>query len=319
MGSKVGVKMKMSKSLVGWELHMKSGSYSTITINNYLSAIKKVIEYLEDPDASDVTVWELESYLISLRDKGNSESTRQYYWKVIKSYFAWASKRKGLGIDNPTIDLEMPTVPEPDVQPYTEQEIKALLSACKLSDEAETNDRASYRFKRPTALRDQLIILILLDTGIRVSELCRIQYKDINLENHSIHIEAYETGKKSRDRSVYVGDKTLSLLWKLSAENEFPEDFLISSSKSLRNKPLDRHDIDHLLKRLGAKAGVTPCGAHRFRHTFAIQYLRNGGDIYTLKRLIGHSSLKMVQRYLQLSESDSATAHRKASPVDNWF
>ena len=311
--------MKMSKSLLGWELHMKSGSYSTVTISSYLSAIKKAIEYLDDPDAGDVTVWELEQYLISLRDKGNSESTRQYHWKVIKSYFSWASKRKGLNIPNPTEDLEMPAVPDPEVQPYTEQEIKALLKACKKSEEAETTDRASYTFTRPTASRDQLIILLLLDTGIRVSELCRIQYKDINIQNHSIHITAFETGRKSRDRSVYVGDKTLSLLWRAVTENEDPENYLICSSKSLRNKPLTRYDIDHLLKRLGEKAGIESCGAHRFRHTFAIQYLRNGGDIYTLKRLIGHSSLKMVQRYLQLSETDAAAAHRKASPVDNWM
>ena len=311
--------MKMSKSLLGWELHMKSGSYSTVTISSYLSAIKKAIEYLDDPDAGDVTVWELEQYLISLRDKGNSESTRQYHWKVIKSYFSWASKRKGLNISNPTEDLEMPAVPDPEVQPYTEQEIKALLKVCKKSEKAETTDRASYTFTRPTASRDQLIILLLLDTGIRVSELCRIQYKDINIQNHSIHITAFETGRKSRDRSVYVGDKTLSLLWRAVTENEDPENYLICSSKSLRNKPLTRYDIDHLLKRLGEKAGIESCGAHRFRHTFAIQYLRNGGDIYTLKRLIGHSSLKMVQRYLQLSETDAAAAHRKASPVDNWM
>lgn len=311
--------MKMSKSLIGWQLHMQSGNYSTVTIDGYLPAIKKVINFLEDPEADEVTVWDLESFLIDLRNNGVSESTRQYYWKVIKSYFAWASKRKGLGIKRPDLDLEMPTVPEPEVLPYTEQEIKSLLKACKESEEAETDKRKSWTFKRPTCCRDQLIILLLLDTGIRISELCRIQYKDINLANQSIHICAFETGKKSRDRVVYIGHKTMTLLWKLYAENEDPENYLIYNSKTPLNKPLDRHDVDHLLKRLGAKANVANCGAHRFRHTFAIQYLRNGGDIYTLKRLIGHSSLKMVQRYLQLAESDSQKAHKKASPVDNWI
>ena len=311
--------MKMSKSVLGWELHMKSSNYSTVTISAYIPTIKKVINFLGDPDASDVTVWDLESYLISLRDQGVSESTRQYHWKVIKSYFAWANKRKGLGIERPDTELEMPTVPEPEVMPYTEQEIKMLLKACKESEEAETHNRESYKFKRPTAARDQLLILFLLDTGVRVSELCRLQYKDINLNNHSAHIRAYETGKKSRDRVVYLGTKTMSLLWRLVTENEDSDDYIFCSSTAPRNKPLDRHAVDHLLKRLGAKAGIADCGAHRFRHTFAIQYLRNGGDIYTLKRQLGHSSLRMVQQYLQLSEQDSATAHRKASPVDNWI
>ena len=311
--------MKMSKSLLGWQLHMTASNYSSVTIDGYVPAMKKVIEYLDDPDAGDVTIWDLEGFLISLRDKKVSESTRQYYWKVIKSYFSWASKRKGLNIPRPDEELEMPTVPEPDVQPYTEREIKSLLKACKLTDEAETHDRESYKAKRPTALRDQLLILMLLDTGVRVSELCRIQYKDINLQNQSIHIKAFETGKKSKDRIVYVGKNTMSVLWKMYAENDDPENYVFYTTSHVRNYPLSRNAVDHLLKRLGKKAGIQDCGAHRFRHTFAIQYLRNGGDIYTLKRLIGHSSLIMVQRYLQLSETDSQTAHRKASPVDNWI
>ena len=311
--------MKMSRSLIGWRMAMAAGGYSSVTIDGYIPAITKVIDYLGDPEAGDVTVWELEGFLVHLRDTGVSESTRQYYWKVIKAYFKWASKRKGLGIERPDTELEMPTVPEPDVQPYTEREVKALLKACKETEEAETNGRESYKARRPTALRDQLIILVLLDTGIRVSELCRIQYKDIDLYGQAIHIKAFETGKKSRDRSVYVGAHTMSLLWKMVAENDDPENYVFYSSGHKRNRPLDRNAVDHLLKRLGKKAGISNCGAHRFRHTFAIQYLRNGGDIYTLKRLIGHSSLKMVQRYLQLSEADSQAAHRKASPVDNWL
>ena len=313
------VSMKMSKSLLGWKLHMQSGNYLSVTISNYLSAINKVIEYLNDPNAEDVMTWDLEGYLISLREKNVSESTRQYYWKVIKSYFAWASKRKALGIENVTADLEMPSVPEPEVMPYTEREIKALLNACKMTEEAQTTERSTWKYKRPTFERDRLMILFLLDTGVRVSEMCRIQYKDIDLENQAVHIRAFETGKKSRDRIVYVGHQTMQYLWKMVAENDSLGNYLFSNSNEYMNKPLSRNAVDHLLMRLGAKAGIPNCGAHRFRHTFAIQYLRNGGDIYTLKRLIGHSSLKMVQRYLQLSETDSKTAHRKASPVDHWI
>lgn len=308
--------MLMSKSLIGWRLHMQAGNYSTVTIDGYIPAMGRVIKYLNDPDAADVTVWDLESFLISLRDSGVSESTRQYYWKVIKSYFSWASKRKGLGIERPDEELDMPTVPDPEVQPYTEREIHNLLKVCEETEEAVTDKRSTWTYKRPTALRDQLMILILLDTGIRVSELCRIQYKDLSIENQSIHIRAYETGKKSRDRIVYIGHKTMNALWRLAAENTDPNEYLFRAENDL---PLSRFGVDHLLKRLGKKAGIPHCSAHRFRHTFAIQYLRNGGDIYTLKRLIGHSSLKMVQRYLQLSETDSKNAHKKASPVDHWI
>lgn len=311
--------MKMSKSIFGWELHMKAGGFATVTIEGYLRTIKKIIDYLGDPDPAELTVWDLEGYLAKRRDDGCSEATRQSEWKVIKAYFKWASMKKGLGITRPDTELTMPYAPEPEIQPYTKDEIQRLLSACMMTSPAETNKRSSWVYKRKTAYRDQLLILILLDTGIRVSELCRIQFKDVNLANHSIHIRAYETGRKSRDRTVYLGDMTMDLLWKTVAENEDPENYLLPSSVSKRNRPLDRYAVGHLLRRLGEKTGIPNVGAHRFRHTFAIQYLRNGGDIYTLKRQLGHNSLAMVQRYLQLSDMDSKRAHQKASPVDNWL
>ena len=83
-------------------------------------------------------------------------------------------------------------------------------------------------------------------------------------------------------------------------------------------KPLNRVSLLHLLVRLGERAGVTGVHPHRFRHTFAINFLRNGGDLFSLKRLLGHSDLAMVEHYLALAQSDDETAHRKASPVDNW-
>ena len=73
-----------------------------------------------------------------------------------------------------------------------------------------------------------------------------------------------------------------------------------------------------LLKDLGDKAGMKNCHPHRLRHTFAVEYLRNDGDIFTLQMILGHSSLDMVRHYLQLVKADAKNAHRKASPTDKW-
>lgn len=73
-----------------------------------------------------------------------------------------------------------------------------------------------------------------------------------------------------------------------------------------------------MLIRLGVKAGVQDCHPHRFRHTFAVNFLRNGGNAFELQMALGHTTLETVQTYLSLAQTDLDAAHRKASPVENW-
>jgi len=82
-------------------------------------------------------------------------------------------------------------------------------------------------------------------------------------------------------------------------------------------KRLFAHDLYHRILRIGQKAGIH-ANPHRFRHTFAINFLRNGGDICALQAISGHTSLEMVKRYLAIARADVETAHKKASPVICW-
>ena len=81
---------------------------------------------------------------------------------------------------------------------------------------------------------------------------------------------------------------------------------------------LTRQGILELLKRIGKRSKVEGVHPHRFRHTFAIEFLRNGGNVFELQQLLGHSDLETVKKYIALSQTDLETSIRKASPVDRW-
>lgn len=305
--------MKMQTAIQAFYVYQKSGKYATNTIEGYKRTLVLICNFLNNPDLDEISITDLREFMISLAEKDITESTRQYYWKVIKSFFKWAEEE--LEISRPDKRLVMPKVQKPDILPYTEEEVKRLIKACGKMKPSTPTNRAAYQAKRSTAKRDQLIIMILLDTGMRVSELCRLKYTDINLENKSIHIQTFETGIKTHDRTVYLGNTTMKLLIPYTSEKINEDDFLV---KGRNGRPLNRNSVAHLLTRIGKRAQVPGTDAHRFRHTFAIQYLRNGGDIYTLQRLLGHRSLEIVKNYLRLSEIDAENAHKKASPADNW-
>jgi len=307
--------MELEKALEGLILSRSAEGASPHAIKVYLYGIKKLNDLLEKPDIHSIKKQDLLEFFLHLRKEGNlAESSLANIWRSIRVLFKWAEKE--LNTDRPDIGIPYPKAPIRNIQPFSSDDIRRLLSACNYSTSSDTNERKPFRMKRPTADRDKTIILVLLDTGIRVSELARLHVQDLDLETGELRIQPYGSGLKSKSRSVFIGKLSKSTLWRfLSGKNLQPEDYIFTT---LQGFPMNRTSIRQLLVRIGKRAEVLNVYPHRFRHTFAIQYLRNGGDIFTLQRLLGHSSLEMVKRYLAIAKADCESAHRKASPVDNW-
>jgi len=318
--------MHISRAIEGYKISLLAAGYSPLTITPYLSALNTLIEYLGDKEIQSVTSEDLHAFMSYLvaeykpERRNNPANTSELstashhrYWKAIRSFFKWAECE--LKIKRPDTTLKKPAWESGEIIPFTEEEIRLLIKSCDFVN-VTTANRNTYQIRRKNSIRNKSIILTLLDTGIRVGELTRLRIRDMNLENGEVYIHPFRV-KKTHSRTTFLGKVTRKVIWHylVSREGIEPDDLFYVTST---NKPLTCQSVLKILSRLGDSAGVANVHPHRFRHTFAVQYLRNGGEIFTLKRLLGHKRFDMVNHYLNLSSVDTQNAHQKASPVDRW-
>ena len=126
-------------------------------------------------------------------------------------------------------------------------------------------------------------------------------------------------GKGSKERFVYIGKKSKKAVWKyisLARSEPIPGfDYLFLS---FDGRQLKNRRVAYILTALGNRVGIKSVHAHRFRRTAAVQFIRNGGNIFALQQLLGHESLEMVRRYVELASKDVENAFKNSSPVDRW-
>jgi site-specific recombinase XerD len=296
------------QSIEGYLLDANARQLSEHTILDYTRTFKKFQRYLErnhlgDLHLNEITSSHIKEFLAGLT--GLSKKTIYNYHIGLSALWTWA-KDEGLVDDHIVRSVNRPKPEKPDIIPYTQNDIQAFLTAARNPARPVING-IDYRERNITT------IFVLLDTGIRASELGSLKIKDVDLQNNRLSV----WGKGSKERTIPFSSKTGKQIWRWLTqrpEDTFNDHLLITS----KYNPMSSDVILEGLQTIGEAAKVTNVTVHRFRHTFAINFLRNGGDVYSLQRILGHSTLQMVRRYLKIAQVDVDKAHKKASPVANW-
>jgi len=326
-------KLTLKQACAGLIHYKKAVGLSPHTISDYKATFKKLFMFFdEDTPFGDLDRKKMVEFFAWLQDEyiSNPDGVAPRHKKPLSSktirnihtnlsgLWTWAVKEE-FASENIIGEIDKPPSAPPVVEPLTQEDMKSLLKACESTRSWKT--RLSVSSERPTADRDRAILLTLLDTGVRASELCGMRFGDLNLSTNQIRVRGKGAGKDAKERIVIVSNRTGKAIWKnivprIDDIKEADPLFVVGTEGDWR--PMSRHVLGKLLKRIAERAEVKNVYPHRFRHTFAITYLRNDGDIFTLQALLGHSDLSMVKRYARIANVDCETAHRKASPVDNW-
>jgi len=263
------------------------------TLAWYEYTLTPLVTALGDRAVADVRPEDLERFLAGQRE-GRSDATMRDFHMALRALFNFAEHR-GYVKRSPMQFVPRPKRPPTVPVTYSDAEIRALLSAAR-------------------SQRDRAIVLTLLDTGLRASELLGLEVRDLDLTEGWILVRG---GKGGKDRWVPIGDTVMAALRELLSETDHPGSGLVFRGRDGRRLQLG--GLRALLLRLKERAGLDcPVYAHKFRHTFAKLYLQRGGDLESLREILGHADVTTTSRHYACFLRDGLKAkHRACSPVDH--
>lgn len=278
---------------------------SADTMRWYRQKMATFLSYLGQtegtPALADLNPDTVRGFVSHLQSLGRTAFTTRGYVQVLKGVGTWLVE-EGYVNANPLQRLQLPKVPKYVVKPVSGEEVAALLGAI--------NRRSA------AGARDLSVLLVLLDTGMRLGELAGLTVAD---GEDAVRDGLFKVfGKGSRERYLPLGRAARDALRRYIQvyRPEVPVESLFLGRES---RPLSAEGLRQVIRRIARRAGVQGVHPHRLRHTFAVNYLINGGDAMTLQRILGHSTLEMVRNYVSLDHRAVQKRHSQASPGDRFW
>lgn len=276
------------------------------TIKSYKNNISRTLDYInihfQVIELEEINHQHIRRYMQRLKQKGLSATYANGILKGLRSYFNYAIQ-EGYLLRSPADKVHWQKEPVKIIETFTNDEVRRMLNVYKRTDFL--------------SVRNKLILAIAFDTGARNSEICEMKTSDIGSNVILIH------GKGSKERNVpltpYV--RKVMLQYERAKSLYFSDYFLAYDNYLLSRtgKPLTKEALEYVFKKAGEAASVRQsirCSPHTARHYYAQANVRNGLDVYSLSRLLGHTNINITKRYLQaLQDSDIVEMSISTSPL----
>lgn len=282
------------------------------TIDNYKQQINYFIDYTGNIQVTEIELQTLKEYQLHLSKKDRYDNhpfkikengttiekvTVQSYLRQLRVFIRYLYDEEYIKT-NLCDKFKLPKAPKKTIDILNEEEKQKLLNSFTETSELQ--------------LRNKTIIALMLDSGLRRNEVISLEYDNVHFSYNYVKV----TGKGDKERLVPLGITTKKLLLKYINYRSLPE----FETKILfidRNKrPMSDNSIKMVFARLRTKTKIKRLHPHILRHTFATDYLINGGDIFSLQSILGHTSLEMVRKYSHLASSYIIANHKRLSPLD---
>jgi integrase/recombinase XerD len=266
---------------------------------------------LEQITTEDAQRWvvELQRRPIQTKHGRRVGRTISWYTRSLRAFYRWCCRR-GFAEADITAWLDLPKLEKPLIRILEPEEFSRLLAACARVDEHNRSTGPHH------VARNEAILWLLYDTGIRLAELCNLKIADFDRARGTIIV----SGKGRKERKIALGKNALQIVgryltyWRerFPAAEGDPHVFLTECGG------ITREGIKMLFRRIKLRAGFTDrrVHPHLFRHTFAVRYLMNGGDVFTLQELLGHEDMETIRNYMHLADANVQAQKRKFSPGD---
>lgn len=304
-----------------YELALSYEGKTPATLRIYLSNLGHFCRCLEErlqrpPVLSDFTTDAVVAYVMELKHAASYEdhpykvaraqpvspATIDQRIRTLKGFSTWLYEKRYTRTNILKL-LPRPKQPQLTIEPLTDAEVKQLL--------------ASINTKSPGGARNYAIILTLLDTGLRLSELSYLKVGDVHLDSRHCYVKVL--GKGQKERIVYLGRRAHEALLTYTTfvrPHHAKDPAITRLFLTIRGQPLNPGPVEHMIAAVGKKAGIPRLHTHLLRHTAATQYLVHGGDVLSLQRKLGHAGLEMTNRYVHLAADQLAVIQERVAPMD---
>ena len=294
----VHVTYDLAAAVSAFLAYCRSKNLSAKTVDYYASRLLAFTRFAGNCPPTDITAAIIREFLIHEKDT-NSAATANHSLCTLRVFLGFLHA-EGFLESNAAASVVKLKAKKRVIETFSPEQIEAVLRTC---------DRDFL------GIRDRAVILTLLDTGVRVSELCGLELGSVLWEEQSFRV----FGKGAKERIVPFGQgvrQSLSSYMRCRTNSLATRALFVTQY----GEPLDRYRVREVVKNRCEQAGIKGIrlSPHTLRHTCAVSYLRAGGDTFTLQLLLGHTSQEMTRRYCEsLTAADVQAKHRDFSPVDN--